>query len=123
MASVSIYNHHRFARSSLKRSRKFDASLTIELYGDHWRFKGSVGIHNSRSRLIGLDKQHPFQETVLEYDGPMRVCPLSLLRLFVNYSDRPLPRYLAISDSSESADYSIFYDPSPFGARTEDPIE
>jgi hypothetical protein len=42
MAQVSIYNHHKFARSILKKSRKSDPSLTIELFTDHWKFKGSV---------------------------------------------------------------------------------
>jgi hypothetical protein len=48
MAS-SIYNHHKFARGILKKSRKSEPSLTIELFTDHWKFKNSV-----RDRLGNL---------------------------------------------------------------------
>jgi hypothetical protein len=41
MAS-SIYNHHKFARAILKKSRKSEPSLTIELFTDHWKFKNSA---------------------------------------------------------------------------------
>ena len=43
MASASGYNHHRFARAVLKKSRKWEPSLTIQLYASHWRFENSVG--------------------------------------------------------------------------------
>ncbi|ORY26357.1 Spt20 family-domain-containing protein [Naematelia encephala] len=58
MASASGYNHHRFARAVLKKSRKWEPSLTVQLYASYWRFENS---------------QMPFQ-----YDGPMRPFLLAL---------------------------------------------
>lgn len=42
MASASGYNHHRFARSVLKKSRKWEPSLAVQLFPNHWRFENSV---------------------------------------------------------------------------------
>lgn len=42
MASASGYNHHRFARAVLKKSKKWEASLTIQLHSHFWRFGDSV---------------------------------------------------------------------------------
>ncbi|WVQ99762.1 hypothetical protein IAU59_006904 [Kwoniella sp. CBS 9459] len=41
MASASGYNHHRFARAVLKKSRKWEPSLTVQLFPNHWRFENS----------------------------------------------------------------------------------
>ncbi|TYJ52107.1 hypothetical protein B9479_007287 [Cryptococcus floricola] len=41
MASASGYNHHRFARAVLKKSRKWEPSLTVQLHANHWRFENS----------------------------------------------------------------------------------
>lgn len=41
MASASGYNHHRFARSVLKKSRKWEPSLAVQLFPNHWRFENS----------------------------------------------------------------------------------
>jgi hypothetical protein len=41
--ATSIYNHHRFSRAILKKFRKTDATFTLELYPDYWRFQGHVG--------------------------------------------------------------------------------
>ncbi|WVW84337.1 hypothetical protein I302_106371 [Kwoniella bestiolae CBS 10118] len=41
MASASGYNHHRFARAVLKKSRKWEPSLTVQLYQGYWRFENS----------------------------------------------------------------------------------
>ncbi|WVQ77845.1 hypothetical protein IAR50_007542 [Cryptococcus sp. DSM 104548] len=41
MASASGYNHHRFARAVLKKSRKWEPSLTVQLYASHWKFENS----------------------------------------------------------------------------------
>ncbi|ORX35571.1 Spt20 family-domain-containing protein [Kockovaella imperatae] len=41
MASASGYNHHRFARAVLKKSRKWEPSLVVQLYPQHWRFENS----------------------------------------------------------------------------------
>ncbi|KAK1923941.1 Spt20 family-domain-containing protein [Papiliotrema laurentii] len=41
MASASGYNHHRFARALLKKSRRWEASLTVELLPNYWRFEHS----------------------------------------------------------------------------------
>lgn len=49
MASASGYNHQRFARAILKRSRKWEPSLTVQLYAAYWRFENSV-----RSDIIYL---------------------------------------------------------------------
>jgi hypothetical protein len=53
MAS-SIYNHHKFARAILKKSRKSEPSLTIELFTDHWKFKNSA----SSRETGGLQPHH-----------------------------------------------------------------
>ncbi len=42
--ATSIYNHHRYARTVLRKFRKADATFTIELYPDIWRFQGHVGV-------------------------------------------------------------------------------
>ena len=42
MASASGYNHHRFAKNLLKKSRKWEASLSVDLYHSHWKFHNSV---------------------------------------------------------------------------------
>ncbi len=42
MASASGYNYHRFARALLKKSRKWEPSLSIQLYQNYWRFENSV---------------------------------------------------------------------------------
>ena len=47
MASASGYNHQRFARAVLKKSRKWEASLIVQLYPSHWRFEGSVSLESS----------------------------------------------------------------------------
>ncbi|TXT08681.1 hypothetical protein VHUM_02809 [Vanrija humicola] len=41
MASASGYNYHRFARAVLKKARKWEPSLTIQLYPTYWRFEHS----------------------------------------------------------------------------------
>ncbi|WRT68132.1 uncharacterized protein IL334_005107 [Kwoniella shivajii] len=41
MASASGYNHHRFARAVLKKSRKWEPSLTVQLYSNHWKYENS----------------------------------------------------------------------------------
>ncbi|BEI93471.1 uncharacterized protein CcaverHIS019_0510990 [Cutaneotrichosporon cavernicola] len=41
MASASGYNYHRFARALLKKSRKWEPSLSIQLYQSYWRFENS----------------------------------------------------------------------------------
>ncbi|WWC94397.1 hypothetical protein V866_001239 [Kwoniella sp. B9012] len=41
MASASGYNHHRFARAVLKKSRKWEPSLTVQLHHNYWRFENS----------------------------------------------------------------------------------
>ncbi|WWC69825.1 uncharacterized protein I206_103768 [Kwoniella pini CBS 10737] len=41
MASASGYNHHRFARAVLKKSRRWESSLTVQLFSSHWRFENS----------------------------------------------------------------------------------
>ncbi|RSH89076.1 Transcription factor spt20 [Saitozyma podzolica] len=58
MASASGYNHHRFARAVLKKSRKWEPSLIVQLNDKHWRFADS-----------------PMNFT---YDGPMRPFLLAL---------------------------------------------
>jgi hypothetical protein len=61
MASASGYNHHRFARALLKKSRKWEASLCVELLPTHWRFAESVSpvipenIPTVQSRPLRLD--------------------------------------------------------------------
>ncbi|WVQ79639.1 hypothetical protein IAT38_001739 [Cryptococcus sp. DSM 104549] len=52
MASASGYNHHRFARAVLKKSRKWEPSLTVQLFQTSWRFENSP--------------------VNFQYDGPMR---------------------------------------------------
>ncbi|WVN87691.1 uncharacterized protein L203_102879 [Cryptococcus depauperatus CBS 7841] len=52
MASASGYNHHRFARAVLKKSRKWEPSLTVQLFANHWRFENSP--------------------VNFQYDGPMK---------------------------------------------------
>ena len=42
MASASGYNHHRFSRAVLKKSRKWEASLTLEFHSNNWKFEHSV---------------------------------------------------------------------------------
>lgn len=42
MASASGYNYHRFARAVLKKARKWEPSLSIQLYPTYWRFEHSV---------------------------------------------------------------------------------
>jgi hypothetical protein len=42
MASASGYNHHRFSRAVLKKSRKWEASLTLEFHSNTWKFEHSV---------------------------------------------------------------------------------
>lgn len=44
MASASGYNYHRFARAVLKKARKWEPSLSIQLYPTHWRFENSVSV-------------------------------------------------------------------------------
>lgn len=46
MASASGYNYHRFARAVLKKARKWEPSLSIQLYPTHWRFENSVSRHS-----------------------------------------------------------------------------
>lgn len=58
MASASGYNHHRFARAVLKKSRKWEPSLTVQLHSKNWRFEHSPV---------------PFA-----YDGPMKPFLLAL---------------------------------------------
>lgn len=62
MAS-SIYNHHKFARAILKKSRKSEPSLTIELFTDHWKFKNSASIPcdlelRHETDLLGLARSY-----------------------------------------------------------------
>ncbi|WWD16956.1 hypothetical protein CI109_101388 [Kwoniella shandongensis] len=58
MASASGYNHHRFARAVLKKSRKWEPSLTVQLFQSHWRFENSP--------------------VNFQYDGPMKPFLLAL---------------------------------------------
>ncbi|GMK59716.1 hypothetical protein CspeluHIS016_0803220 [Cutaneotrichosporon spelunceum] len=58
MASASGYNYHRFARALLKKSRKWEPSLSIQLYQSYWRFENS--------------------EINFLYDGPMKPFLLAL---------------------------------------------
>ncbi|KAK4684169.1 transcription factor SPT20, partial [Tremellales sp. Uapishka_1] len=58
MASASGYNHQRFARAVLKKSRKWEPSLTVQLYPNYWRFEGS--------------------QITFQYDGPMKPFLLSV---------------------------------------------
>ncbi|CAK9785170.1 hypothetical protein CC85DRAFT_284265 [Cutaneotrichosporon oleaginosum] len=58
MASASGYNYHRFARALLKKSRKWEPSLSIQLYQTYWRFENS--------------------EINFVYDGPMKPFLLAL---------------------------------------------
>ncbi|EIW70571.1 hypothetical protein M231_04430 [Tremella mesenterica] len=58
MASASGYNHHRFARAVLKKSRKWEPSLTVQLYAKNWRFENSP--------------------VTFTYDGPMKPFLLAL---------------------------------------------
>ncbi len=51
MASASGYNHQRFARAVLKKSRKWEASLVVQLYPFHWRFESSVSVVLNHSLL------------------------------------------------------------------------
>jgi hypothetical protein len=44
MASASGYNYHRFARAVLKKARKWEPSLSIQLYPTYWRFENSVSL-------------------------------------------------------------------------------
>ncbi|KAL7423609.1 Transcription factor spt20 [Cryptotrichosporon argae] len=58
MASASGYNYHRYARAVLKKARKWEPSLTVELFSTHWRFEGS--------------------QMTFTYDGPMKPFLLAL---------------------------------------------
>lgn len=42
MSSGSIYNLHKESRAVLKKYRKCPASISIELYAKHFRFKDQV---------------------------------------------------------------------------------
>jgi hypothetical protein len=74
MASASGYNHHRFSRALLKKSRKWDASLTVEFHSNNWKFQHSVNLRakahpvNIPYRRKGADSQ----AMLFTYDGPMR---------------------------------------------------
>jgi hypothetical protein len=50
MASASGYNHHRFSRTLLKKSRKFEPSLVVQLNDKYWRFADSVSVRPSTPR-------------------------------------------------------------------------
>ena len=76
MASASGYNHHRFARAVLKKSRKWEPSLVVQLYPSHWRFENSVGLPGPcgswlTSRLLALSRWS---------SGSLMLCSALLLR-------------------------------------------
>lgn len=77
MASASGYNHHRFARAVLKKSRKWEPSLTVQLFSNHWRFENS-----------------PLN---FQYDGPMKVClpnkDNKVMKPIINYLSAIPPSY------------------------------
>lgn len=85
MASASGYNHHRFARALLKKSRRWEASLTVELLPNYWRFEHSVGPfklqHFAPSRSgppwTSTLKTDP-QPVNFQYNGPMTPFLLAL---------------------------------------------
>jgi hypothetical protein len=61
MASASGYNHHRYARAVLKKSRRWEPSLTIQLNHNNWKFEKSV----STSASITLHLLYATRNTCL----------------------------------------------------------
>ena len=84
MASASGYNHQRFARAVLKKSRKWEPSLVVQLYQSHWRFENSVC--PLRYRLWSMSSQpRPVQ-------SPAALCELASIMLCAPSETRPSPR-------------------------------
>jgi hypothetical protein len=74
MASASGYNHHRFSRALLKKSRKWDASLTVEFHSNNWKFQHSVGL-GVKAHPVNIPfrwRNADSQAMLFTYDGPMR---------------------------------------------------